>query len=439
MTKRQIKLGLFVLPTGQHIAAWRLPETDAQMHLSFDAYRELAQKAEAACFDLFFLADTDGIQGGAWTPPALSRTGNRFAAQFEPMTLLSSLAAVTRNIGLVGTASTTYYDPYRLARQFASLDLLSGGRAGWNIVTSHESSVARNYSMEPLEHDARYERASEFVEVVEKLWHSWDHDAFVRDKHSGQFFRPEALHSTDHRGTHFSVAGPLNVARSPQGQPVFVQAGSSGPGRSLAATHADIVFTAQSELAAAQAFYADLKARVRAAGRDPDAVFVMPGVCCFVAETAAAAQAKFDALQELIDPVVGLAHLGTLLGVDLTGTPLDEPVVSLPVSDAMQSRHALFLSMARQEQLTLRQLYQRAAGAKGHLLLTGTASEIVDTLETWIDERAADGFNVMPPSLPQGFDDFTRFIVPELRSRGRFREAYEGTTLRASLGLPVRH
>lgn len=435
MTVKQAKLGLFVLPTGQHIAAWRLPETDAGMHVSFEVYRRLARQAEEACFDLFFLADTDGIQGGAWTPPALSRTGNRFAAQFEPMTLLSALAGATERIGLVATASTTYFDPYRLARQFASLDMISGGRAGWNIVTSHEASVAHNYGVTPLEHDARYARAEEFVEVVKGLWHSWGDDAFVRNKEEGLFFHPEKLQALNHHGTHFHVAGPLNVARSPQGQPVLVQAGSSGPGRDLAAREAEVVFTAQSELSAAQAFYADLKARVRDYGRDPDRVHIMPGVCCFVDETQTLAQARFDKLQSLIDPVVGLTHLGTLLGVDLSGIALDEPVTELPASDAMKSRHALFLKVARDEGLTLRQLYQRAAGAKGHLILIGTASQIVDTLEEWLDGNAADGFNVMPPWLPGGFDDFVRLVVPELRRRGRFRQAYEGSTLRDHLGL----
>ncbi|HEY0200854.1 MAG TPA: LLM class flavin-dependent oxidoreductase [Burkholderiaceae bacterium] len=437
-SQRHLKLGLFILPTGQHIAAWRLPEADATMHMDFSAYRAIAQRAEAAKFDMMFVADNDGVQAGAWSRQALSRTANRFAAQFEPLTLLSAIAANTQRIGVIGTASSTYFDPYRLARQFASLDLLSGGRSGWNIVTSHDASAASNFGLEqPLDHDARYERAEEFVDVVKALWRSWDADAFIRDKERGIFFDPQKLHAQDHHGQHFQVSGPLNVPRSAQGHPVLVQAGSSGPGRGLAARHAEVVFTAQTELQEARAFYADLKQRVRDIGRDPGNVKIMPGVSCIAADTEAEARERFKHMQDLIDPVVGLAHLQTLLGVSLEGYALDEPVPDLPASNAMQSRHALFLGMARREGLTLRQLYQRAAGAKGHLLLIGTGSQIADTLAHWFREGAADGFNVMPPYLPGGLDDFTRHVLPELRERGLFREEYEGATLRENLGLPL--
>jgi FMN-dependent oxidoreductase (nitrilotriacetate monooxygenase family) len=436
MTAKQLKLGLFVLPTGQHIAGWRHASSAADMHIDFEAYRRTAQQAEQAKFDLLFVADNDGVQAGAWSKEALARTANRFAAQFEPLTLLSAIAASTRHIGVVGTASTTYFDPFRLARQFASLDVLSGGRAGWNIVTSHDASAASNFGLEkPLDHDERYERAAEFVEVVEGLWKSWEHDAFVRNKQSGVFFEPAKLHTLNHAGKYFNVSGPLNVPRSAQGQPVLVQAGSSGPGRDLAAKHAEIVFTAQTELGAAQDFYVDIKKRALAHGRNADFIKIMPGVSCIAADTESEAKDKFEYLQSLIDPSVGLAHLETLLGVNLSGYALDEPLPELPVSNAMQSRHALFTGMARREGLTLRQLYQRAAGAKGHMILIGTGTQIVDSLEKWFKEGAADGFNIMPAHMPEGLDDFVRHVLPELHQRGLFREEYEGTTLRQNLGL----
>ncbi|WP_240655251.1 LLM class flavin-dependent oxidoreductase [Rhodovarius crocodyli] len=428
-----MKLGLFVLPSGQHIAGWRLPEAQADMHVDFASYRTLARRAEEARFDMLFVADNDGVQAGAWSREALSRTANRFAAQFEPLTLLSAIAACTTHLGVVGTASTTYFDPYRLARQFASLDLLSGGRAAWNIVTSHDASAAANFGIAPLEHAARYERAEEFVGLVEKLWRSWEPDAFPRDKAGGVFFDPARLHAQHHEGRHFRVSGPLNVAPSAQGHPVLVQAGSSGPGRDLAARKAEVVFTAQTNLRDAQAFYADIRRRAADFGRAPDALKIMPGVSCIAAATEAEARDRFEAMQSLIDPAVGLAHLQTLLGVSLEGHALDEPVRELPASNAMQSRHALFLGMAREEGLTLRQLYQRAAGAKGHLLLVGTGAQIAGTLARWFEEGAADGFNVMPPYLPGGFDDFVTHVLPELRSRGLVREAYAGTTLRENL------
>ncbi len=427
-----------MLPTGQHIAAWRHPDVPAAMHTDLAAYASLARQAEQAFFDLFFIADNDGVQAGAWTRDALSRTANRHAAQFEPLTLLSALAATTSHIGLVATASTTYFDPYRLARQFASLDLLSGGRAGWNMVTSHDASIAANYGLDAaLDHAARYARAEEFIEVVAGLWNSWEDDAFIRDKASGRFFDPAKLHTLNHKGAHFSVAGPLNVARSPQGRPVVIQAGSSEPGRDLAARTAEVVFTAQNSFEGAKAFSDDVKGRLARYGRAPADLLVMPGLCAIAAATEAEARDRFEELQSLIDPVVGLAHLQTLIGVDLSGHPLDGPVPELPATNGMKSRQQLFLDLARRDGLTLRQLMQQAAGAKGHWLLVGTGSQIAEKIAQWFEGGAADGFNIMPADTPGGFESFVKHVLPHLQERGLVRERYEGNTLRGHLGLPT--
>jgi FMN-dependent oxidoreductase (nitrilotriacetate monooxygenase family) len=436
MSKRQLKLGLFLHPTGQHIAAWRLPGAAVDMHVNLQRYVEMVGAAERAKFDLFFLADGDSIHDGAWSRDILARTANRSSAQFEPITLLSAIAATTSRIGLVATASTTYNQPFRLARQFASLDVLSGGRAGWNVVTASGNAAAANFgASDHPEHTARYERASEFVDVVTGLWDSWEDDAFLRDQESGLFFDHTKLHTLDHVGPHFSVKGPLNVGRSPQGHPVVVQAGSSEPGQDLAARTAEVVFTAQNDLTTAKDFYASVKRRLPAYGRSPDDVKIMPGFCPIVAATEEEAKRKFESMQELIDPAVGLAHLATLLGIDLTGYPLDEPVPDLPETNGMKSRHELFLRTARREGLTLRQLFQNAAGSKGHLLVVGTAVQIADRMEEWLVENAADGFNVMPALLPAGLTDFIEHVLPELRRRGLFRTDYEGRTLRDHLGL----
>lgn len=436
MTTKQLKLGLFLHPTGQHIAAWRLPDVVVDMHVNLSRYVDLVRAAEKAKFDLFFLADGDSIHDGAWSRDVLARTANRSSGQFEPITLLSAIAAVTERIGLVATASTTYNEPYRLARQYASLDVLSHGRAGWNVVTGSSKAAAANFgSAAHPDHADRYDRASEFVDVVKGLWNSWEDDAFLRDKESGVFFDHSKLHDLNHNGRHFSVKGPLNVARSPQGHPVVVQAGSSDPGQDLAARTAEIVFTAQNDLKAAREFYTSLKGRLSAYGRSADDVRIMPGFCPIVAPTEQEAQAKFQRMQDLIDPTVGLAHLATLLGIDLSGYPLDEPVPELPETNAMKSRHQLFIDLARRENLTLRQLYQRAAGSKGHFLVVGNPKQVADSMQEWFEGGAADGFNVMPAALPGGLDDFIELVVPELRRRGLFRTEYEGRTLRENLGL----
>ncbi|QXG41447.1 LLM class flavin-dependent oxidoreductase [Pseudomonas viridiflava] len=431
-TARQMKLGAFLMATGHHVAAWRHPDVPANAGLDFKHYRHLAEVAEAAKFDALFVADSVA----AATGDIASRMAR--SDHFEPLTLLSALSAVTDHIGLIATATTTYNEPYHVARKFASLDHLSGGRAGWNLVTSDAAAEAQNFGRsEHVGHAERYSRAREFHEVVTGLWNSWADDAFTRDKASGQYYDPARVQVLNHEGEHFSVKGPLNVARSPQGQPVVVQAGSSEVGRDLAAQTAEVVFTAQTSLASAQAFYADIKGRLAAYGRSVDSLKIMPGVLIVVAETAALAREKFESFQDLVEPEVGVALLGRMLGnFDLSGYPLDGPLPELPLTDSGQrSRQKLLTELAEQEHLNLAQLGRRIAGGRGHYSLIGAPEQVADELQTWFEQGAADGFNVLVPHLPGGLEDVARLLVPELQRRGLFRTEYEGTTLRENLGL----
>lgn len=432
--QRQMKLGAFMYPGGHHVAAWRHPDVSAQATTDFSYRVKFAQLAERAKFDLIFLADGVGVLESRLD--ALSRV-DEWSNGFEPITLLSALSTVTERIGLVATASTTFNAPFNLARAFASLDQLSAGRAGWNLVTSSNALEAQNFGdRSQLPHADRYDRANEFADVVLGLWNSWQDDAFIRDKESGLFFHPDRLHVLNHRGRHFSVRGPLNVARSPQGRPVLVQAGSSEAGKDLAARTADIVFTAQRRLEDAQSFYADLKGRLSTYGREPDDVKIMPGVFPVVGRSEAEAQEKFERLQSLIHPAVGLALLSNYIGgIDLSGYPLDGPLPELPETNASKSRQELLVNLARRENLSIRQLYLRVAGARGHWQLVGTAEQIADELEERFRKGGADGFNIMPPTVPGGLEDFIDLVIPELRRRGLFRSEYEGRTLRENLGL----
>ena len=437
MTQRtgQLRLGAFLYPSGHHIAAWRHPEAQADAGVNFRHYVRLAQTAEAARFDLVFLADGVGTRGD--NVEFLSRTAHSYVAQFEPITLLSALAAVTEHVGLVATASTSFNEPYHIARKFASLDHISGGRAGWNLVTSSNEHEAKNFNRDKhFDHAERYERAIEFAEVVGGLWDSWEDDAFLRDKGQGRFFDPERRHVLDHKGHFFQVRGPLNVPRSPQGHPVVVQAGSSEAGRDLAARTAEVIFTAQQTLEDAVGFYSDVKGRLAQYGRHPDDLKIMPGVFPIVGRSESEAREKFEQLQALIDPKVGLALVSGLTGgFDLSGYPLDGPIPELPETNASKSRQLLTIELARRENLTIRQLYLRVAGARGHWQLVGTPVQIVDQLEERFVKGGADGYNVMPPVLPAGLDDFVELVIPELRRRGLFRSDYEGRTLRDNLGL----
>lgn len=433
--QKLLKLASFLYPTGYHVAAWRHPAVPPDAGINFQHFADLARLSERGKLDFLFLADSLAVRGTDLD--ALSRTALRYVAQFEPLTLLAGLAAVTRRIGLVATATTSYNEPFHIARKFASLDHISGGRAGWNLVTSQNEHEAQNFGRDDhLDHARRYELAREFVTVVKGLWDSWEPDAFPRDKASGLFFDPRKLHVLDHRGKHFKVRGPLNVPRSPQGQPVIVQAGSSSAGRNLAAATAEVVFTAQHDVDEARAFYADVKRRVRAAGRHEDDVQILVGIFPYVGSTQREAIARRDELQSLIDPVVGLSLLQGLLGpVDLASLPLDGPLPELPETNAGKSRRDLLAKMARDEGMSIRDLYLHVAGGRGHLELVGDPASVADAMETWFRGKAADGFIIMAPDLPDGLHRFVDLVIPELQRRGLARRSYEGSTLREHLGL----
>ncbi|MEU7583139.1 LLM class flavin-dependent oxidoreductase [Streptomyces sp. NPDC041068] len=434
--RRQMKLGAFLPAPGHHVAAWRHPDTRADGGHSFEHYRGLVQTAERGKFDMVFLSDSAGVRTKYRDADELSRQGRM--VHFEPLTLLSALAVHTSRIGLAATSSTTYNEPFSVARQFASLDHLSGGRAGWNVVTSATDAEARNYNLDQQpEHSARYRRAREFMEVVTGLWDSWEDDAFRYDKESGRFFDPDKLHILGHRGEHFSVRGPLNVARPPQGHPVIVQAGSSPDGQDFAARWAEVVFTVQQTLDQAQDYYRGLKKQVADHGRNPDDVKVLPGAFIVIGRTQAEAEDKYAALQELVDPVVGLGMLSYQLGmVDLSGYPLDGPLPELPATEGSAGKQRTIYEQARREGLTIRQLYLSVAAGRGHRFLLGTPESIADELEDWFVNEAADGFNIMPDCLPSGLDAIVDLLVPELQRRGLMRTEYEGSTLRDHLGLP---
>ncbi|TMJ27373.1 MAG: LLM class flavin-dependent oxidoreductase [Alphaproteobacteria bacterium] len=433
--KRMMHLGAFVHETGQHVAAWRHPGAHYHSGVRFADMVETAQLAERGKMDFLFLADSAAVDLEG-SPDARGRMGK--VVKFEPMTILSALAAVTKNLGFVATSTTTFNEPYTLARQFASLDQISGGRSGWNLVTSNNEQDALNYSRDRhMSHGDRYERAIEFAEVVQGLWDSWDDDAFVRDKDSGVFYDTTKMHVLNHKGKHFQVRGPLNVAPSPQGRPVLVQAGASGTGRDVAARLAEIVFTAQTVFEQGKEFYADVMARLPRFGRSADEVRVMPGFYPVVAPTASEAQEKYDTLQSLIQVPVGISVLEHTIGVhDLDKLPLDGPVPEMPDTNGPLSRQRLLLEQAKRDKLTFWQLCLANAGPRGHVLSIGTPTQVADEMEHWFKDAAADGFNVMPAWLPGSLKDFVDLVIPELQRRGLFRREYEATTLRGNLGLP---
>ena len=432
---RRLRLGAFLVAPGYHIASWRHPHAHADGGLDFGHYRDLVRTAERGLFDMVFLSDGVGIRIPFRDADELSRQGR--IVQFEPVSLLSALAVHTTHIGLAATASTTYNEPFNLARKFASLDHLSAGRSGWNVVTSVTDAEARNFNLDQQpEHAARYHRAREFMEVVTGLWDSWEDDAFLYDKESGRFFDPEKLHILGHEGEHFTVRGPLNVARPPQGYPVIVQAGASADGQDFAARWAEVVFTVQQTLDGAQTYYRGLKKQVADHGRDPDEVKILPGAFIVVGRTQAEAEDKYATLQELVDPVVGLGMLSYQLGmVDISGYDLDGPLPELPPTEGSTSKQQLLYEKARREGLTIRELYLSVAAGRGHRFLLGTPETIADALEEWFTAEAADGFNIMPDYHPGGLDAIVELLVPELQRRGLMRTAYEGTTLRENLGL----
>ncbi|HET9656556.1 MAG TPA: LLM class flavin-dependent oxidoreductase [Kineosporiaceae bacterium] len=430
-TGRQLTLNAFLLNVGHHEAAWRHPRTDPHAPADVQHFIELARIAERAKLDSIFFADGLAL----WNDIRYNAT-----LRYEPITLLSAIAQATTHIGLIATASTTYYHPYLLARAFASLDHLSRGRAGWNIVTSASDAEAANFGLDAqVPHAERYARAAEFVDVVTRLWDSWDDDALVLDQAAGVYADPDKVHAVDHVGERFTVAGPLNVPRPPQGHPVLVQAGSSEDGKEFAARYAEAVFTAQRSLADGQAFYADLKGRLSRYGRSPDQIKILPGISPVLGSTEAEALRLLDELDELTSPEYGLNQLAGMTGLDLRGLSLDDPLpTDLPGEQTVtgqQSRYSLVLDLARREKLTIRQLLRRLAGGRGHRVFAGTPEQVADELQLWFDNGAADGFNVMAPLLPGGLEDFTTQVVPILQARGLFRTEYPGTTLRDTYGL----
>ena len=434
-TPRQMHLGAFFFGAGHHLAAWRHPDVVPSAGGQIAALTEWTQLAEAAKFDAIFFADNVGLPG----PPDEVVAKNALWYPLDPLLTLAALSQNTTHIGLVATVSSTYLPPYHLARKYASLDQLSGGRAGWNLVTSGSDFEARSFGLDQqIAHAQRYERAREYVQVVKGLWDTWEDDAFIEDKAANRFFDPAKLHRVAHDGAHYKVHGGLQTRRSPQGHPVLVQAGSSGDGQDLAAASAEVVFTAQQTPDEARMFYNSLKGQLAAYGRTHDALKILPGISPFVGRTEAEAREKFEQLQSLIDPVLGVGLLSTFLGnVDLSGYSVDDPFPQdLPVTEGWKSRQELFAGLALREGLTIRQLYERVAGARGHWTVVGTPESIADQLEHWFTTGAADGFNVLAPTLPHGLKDFTQLVVPELQRRGLFRTEYTGRTLREHLGLP---
>ena len=438
MTSRRhghLKLAASLSPTGAHIASWRHPDNPADGAINIQRYVEAAQAAERAKFDLVFLADNLGWKDA--TVDDLSRTASS-TLFLEPLMSLAAMAMATSRIGLVATCSTTYSEPYNLARQFATLDHISGGRGGWNLVTSAQPLEALNYSMGgQVDHDDRYARAEEYADVVTGLWDSWSPGALVRDKAEGRYFDPAGVKRLDHMGKYFQVRGPLNAMRSPQGRPVIFQAGSSGQGMNLAARLGDCVFTLQATLEGSQAFYRSIKALIASMGRDPDRVKVLPGIFPVVGATEAEAKAKLQQLQELIQPKQGLSILSAFIGggLDLTTYDPDGPLPDLPVTKGSKGFQATLVETARRENLTLRQLYMRYASGYGHRQVIGSGEQVADALEETFLTYGADGFIISPPWLPGSLDDFATMVVPELQRRGLFRTEYEGATLRENLGV----
>ncbi|BBC95998.1 LLM class flavin-dependent oxidoreductase [Streptomyces griseofuscus] len=433
MTTRRLHLNAFLMSTGHHEASWRLPESDPYAHVDPRHYTRLARTAERGTFDSLFLADSPQLWG---------ELGQRPAGALEPLTLLTALATATEHIGLIATASTSYNSPYNLARRLASLDIVSGGRAGWNIVTTAGAEAARNFGLEQEPaHAERYARAAEFLDVALKLWDSWEDDTIVADKAAGVWGDDGKIHPAGHEGPYFRVAGALNVPRSPQGYPLLVQAGSSADGKAFAARYAEAVFTAQQTLADAQSFYADLKDRTERAGRNPEHLKVLPGIVPVLGSTEAEARAAEQVLEDHIVPEHGLRRLELLLQLAPGDLDLDRQLpAELPPESAVEgakSRYTLVVELARRERLTVRQLIGRLGGGRGHQTFAGTPEQIADRIETWFTRGAADGFNIMPPVLPSGLDAFVDHVVPILRARGLFRTEYgPKRTLRERYGLP---
>ncbi|MGG1312519.1 LLM class flavin-dependent oxidoreductase [Cohnella laeviribosi] len=429
MARKQLKLGAMIHGVGGHVSAWRHPEVPTDASVSFPFYRKQALKAEEGKFDLVFIAD--GLYINEKSIP-------HFLNRFEPLTILSALAAVTSRIGLVGTLSTSYSLPFTVARQFGSLDHISGGRAGWNVVTSPLEGSALNYGDKPHpSHDERYQIAEEFLEVANGLWDSWEDDAFVRDKESGVFFDPAKMHRLNHKGKYFSVQGPLNIARSRQGRPVIFQAGSSESGKTLAAKKADAVFTGSETLEEAKAFYADVKQRAVSFGRSEDDIVILPGINPIIGRTEEEAERKYEEIANLVTIEKALDYLGRFFDhFDFSQFPLDEPFPDIGDvgKNSFRSNTDKIKRIAKEQNLTLRQVALRSATPRGEFI--GTPEKVADLIQQWYEEKAADGF-IVHSHLPSGLHDFVDLVVPILQRRGIFRKEYEADTLRGNLGVPI--
>lgn len=414
---------------------WRYSEAGTDGFLNLDYYIRLAQTAERGCLDAVFMADSFGVKDDGSSLEALKGSGS--VVSFEPLTLLSALAMHTRHVGLAATISTTYTVPFNVARQVGSLDHLSKGRAGWNVITSTYDAEARNYSLtRQMTSAERYSRAMEFVDVVFDLWDSWEDDAFIRNRASGQFYDPAKVHRLNHVGPNFSVRGPLNMPRPPQGRPVIFQAGTSDAGYEMAARTADAMYVKTPTLEMGKAFYRDIKSRMRRYGRAPEALAILPGLCVVVGKTEAEAHARFNAVVASLKVDEGLAYLrGFIVGIDFSGMKLDEKMPDTPEINRSAEAARIFLNRDGRR-LTLRETMQYVATMVGHLTFFGTPAQIADSMALWVQEEACDGFNLMPYYLPGNLEEFVDLVVPELQKRGMFRTEYAGATLRENLGVP---
>lgn len=430
---KKLHFGAFMRPASIHTCSWRYPDGLADANFNFKAMVSFAQTLERGLFDAIFMADHVSLLN--MPPEALKRSAT--VTSFEPATVLPALAMVTKHLGLIATSSTTYNEPYNIARKFATLDHISGGRAGWNIVTSTNPQEALNFGLEhAMEHDTRYRRGRECYEVVTKLWDSWEDDAFLRDQESGIYADLDKMHPPHHKGEFYSVDGALNIARPIQGYPLIVQAGASEIGRQFAAEVAEMVFAAASDLKDAQSYYADVKSRAEKVGRDREHLKVLPGNFVVIGDTVAEAKAIKRKLDDMVNPASGIGTLSVQLGCDASKFDLDGPLPEIPPSNASHTSRQKLVNKAREDNLTVRQLAQFVGGAFGALEMVGTPQTIADEMEEWLMSDACDGFNVMFPYLPGGLDSFVDKLVPELQRRGLYRTEYEGATLRENLGLP---
>jgi len=428
--KRQLALNVFLTRHGHHPGGWRLPGSPGGGNPDFNYWANLVKTAERGKFDAAFFADFVGQSGDEVADIERSPRGQGF----EPLTLTSALAAVTSKIGLVATVNINYNEPYNVARRFASLDHLSGGRIAWNVIASYAAGAIKTFGVDDvLEHDLRYEKAGEFIDLAKKIWDSWDDGAFDHpDKASGKFLDASSIHPVNHEGKYYKVNTYLDIARPIQGYPVFVQAGNSDVGREFAAKYAEVIYASAQTLEAAQEFYNDVKGRLKKYGREDDHLKITPGLSYHLGGTEQEAHAKFDALQEAVD----LSGRINFWGYDLTGYDLDGPLPDLPEPDTGRGRWKQITDLAKAEKLTIRQLILRYSVVRGHRVVIGTPEQIADKIEDWFLQKGADGFNLIPPLLPGSLDDFVDQVVPLLQKKGIFRQEYQTSTLRGHLGLP---